>query len=87
MLGVRLNEQLEQRLTRLAEVTQRSKSYHAKQALARYIESEELKEQENKIALERWNHYQQTGEKVSPDLVTSWLESWGTDTELECPVK
>lgn len=85
MLGVRLNEQLDQRLTRLAKVTQRTKSYHAKEALLRYIESEELKENENRLAVERWNQYQQSGEQIAPDLMTVWLESWGTDDELECP--
>ena len=44
MLGVRLDEQLENRLSALAAKTKRSKSFLAKEALVRYLEEEERKE-------------------------------------------
>lgn len=87
MLGVRLDEQLEQRLNALAERTHRSKSYLAKEALRRYIEEEEVKEYEKQEALMRWEHYQETGEVISNDAMMEWLDSWGTDQEKPCPVK
>ena len=64
MLGVRLNEQLEKRLNASSKKTHRSKSYIAKEALKRYINEEEIKEQEKQKALARWEHYQETGETV-----------------------
>ncbi len=57
MLGVRLDEQLEARLSALAEKTNRSKSYHTKEALKRYIEQEESKEYEKQETLARWERY------------------------------
>ncbi len=87
MLGVRLDKQLEERLTVLAEKTQRSKSYLAKEALTRYIEQEERKAFEAEEALARWERYLETGETVSNDTVMQWLDSWGADQEQSCPVK
>ncbi|MGS2724887.1 CopG family ribbon-helix-helix protein [Porticoccus sp. GXU_MW_L64] len=87
MLGVRLDENLEQRLTALAEKTHRSKSHHAKEALRRYIQQEEAKEQARQETLERWEAYQETGEVVSNDAMTQWLDSWGDPKESACPVK
>ena len=87
MLGVRLDEQLEKRLSTLAEKMNRSKSFLAKEALILYIEQEELKQRENELALARWEEYQETGKVASNDDVMAWLETWGTDQEKPCPVK
>lgn len=87
MLGVRLDEQLENRLNRLAKKTRRSKSFLAKEALALYIDREEHKQRENELMLSRWEDYQETGESVNNEQMTEWLESWGTEQEQPCPVK
>ena len=87
MLGIRLDEQLEDRLNILAQRTQRSKSFLAKAALLRYIEEEERRHYENELSIARWEEYQETDETVSHEAMTDWLESWGTDQERPCPVK
>ena len=87
MLGVRLDEQLENRLAALAAKTRRTKSFLAKEALIRYIEEEELKQRENELALARWEEYQETGETISNETMIDWLESWGSDQEKSCPEK
>lgn len=87
MLGVRLDQQLEERLNALAEKTKRSKSFLAKVALTRYIEEEEKKQRENELAMARWQEYQETGEVISNDDMMDWLESWGSDQEQTCPAK
>jgi predicted transcriptional regulator len=87
MLGVRLDEQLENRLSALAEKRQRSKSFLAKEALTRYIDDEERKQRENELAIARWNEYQETGETISNESMTEWLETWGTAQEKPCPAK
>lgn len=87
MLGVRLDEQLESRLSALALKTRRSKSFLAKEALTRYIEEEERKQREIELTMARWEEYQETGETVSNDAMMDWLESWGRDQEKPCPVK
>ena len=87
MLGVRLDEQLENRLNALAQKTRRSKSFIAKEALTRYIEEEERKQRENELTLARWEEYQETGETISNESMAEWLESWGTEQEKPCPAK
>ena len=87
MLGVRLDEQLEQRLGELAKRTNRSKSYLAKEALKRYIEQEELVEYEKQESLARWEHFQETGKVVSNDSMMDWLDSWGSGQDKSCPTK
>ena len=87
MLGVRLDDELEQRLTALAEKADRSKSYLAKEALRRYIEEEESKAYEYEETLARWERYQETAEVVSNDSVMLLLDSWGADEERPCPTK
>lgn len=87
MLGVRLDENLENRLNALATKTRRSKSFLAKEALTRYIEEEERKQREIDLSMERWKEYQESGETVSNDAMLDWLNSWGSDEEKKCPVK
>lgn len=87
MLGVRLDAQLESRLNALADKTQRSKSFLAKEALTLYIENEERKQRENELTMARWEEYQETGETVNNADMMDWLDSWGTDGEKPCPVK
>ena len=87
MLGVRLDEQLENRLNELATKTRRSKSFIAKEALLRYLDEEERKQIENELTLARWQEYQETGEVVAHSDVIDWLDSWGSDQESLCPSK
>lgn len=87
MLGVRLDEKLENRLNALAAKTHRSKSFLAKEALTRYLAEEECKQSEKELAMARWEEYQETGEAVNNEAMMDWLESWGTDEEKPCPVK
>lgn len=87
MLGVRLDEQLENRLSALAAKTKRSKSFLAKEALVRYIDEEERKQRENELTLARWEEYQETDETVGNNAMTDWLESWGKESEKPCPEK
>jgi len=85
MLGVRLEPELEQRLTVLAKKTKRSKSYLAKEALRDYIDRLEYQEQRRQETLDRWENYEQTGDTINHNMMTSWLESWGDDKEKPCP--
>jgi predicted transcriptional regulator len=85
MLGVRLEPELEQRLSALAKKTKRSKSYLAKEALRDYIDRLEALERRRRETLERWEAYEQTGEIIEHDAMVEWLESWGEDKEKVCP--
>lgn len=85
MLGVRLEPELEQRLTVLAKKTKRSKSYLTKEALRDYIDRLENQEQRRQETLERWEAYEQTGNTIEHNAMTNWLETWGDEKEKSCP--
>lgn len=53
----------------------------------RYINDEEIKEQEKQLTLARWEHFQETCEAINNDVMMEWLESWGNEQEKLCPVK
>jgi len=85
MLGVRLEPELEERLTVLAAKTKRSKSFLAKEALRDYMDRLETKERRIQETLSRWEAYEQTGESIPAESVEQWLESWGDKQEKPCP--
>lgn len=86
MLGVRLEPDLEQRLTVLAEKTKRSKSFLAKEALRDYLDRLETQERRRQETLQRWEAYEQNGETIPHKVMEDWLETWGEDEEKECPI-
>lgn len=49
-------------------------------------ESHHCKEQANSETLERWQAYRKNGETVSNKAMMDWLDSWGTEQEVPCPV-
>ena len=86
MLGVRLDDELEQRLAALSEKTKRTKSFHAKEAIREYLEEKEKIAARNTETLARWEAYKATGETVDNESVMEWLDSWGTENEKSCPL-
>ncbi|RVU33349.1 ribbon-helix-helix protein, CopG family [Rheinheimera riviphila] len=81
---VRLQVDVEQQLDAIAGRLNRSKGWVINQALAEYIEKQQLE-------LDRW---QQTlaamesaaqGKVVAASEVHSWLQSWGTEDEQDAP--
>ena len=65
--------------------TNRSKNNVAEAALKCYIEQEEIREHEKQETLARWEHFRETAHAVSNDVVTEWLDTWGTDQENRAP--
>lgn len=85
MLGVRLDPELERRLSALATKKDRSKSYIAKEALKAYIEQEEQLAQIKQATLERWQAFELHQHSIAHDEVSDWLDTWGTDDEQPWP--
>jgi predicted transcriptional regulator len=56
-----------------------------KEAIHQYLEREELAEQFRQEALAAWEEFQTTGQYMSDEDMTAWLESWGSDTERDAP--
>jgi predicted transcriptional regulator len=84
-MGVKLDEETRGRLKVLAEARRRSAHWLMKEAIGQYLEREEAIERRNREADEAWEEYRATGQSVSHEAMSAWLDSWGTDNEGPCP--
>jgi predicted transcriptional regulator len=84
-MAIKLPQEDRDRLKKLGEAKKRSAHWLAKEAITQFLDREEAAEQFRKETLDRWEDYCQTGKTVSNDAVFNWLDSWGTDNELEAP--
>jgi predicted transcriptional regulator len=72
-VGVKLDPETRERLRKLGEARQRSTHWLMKDAIARYLESEERYESEKAEDLARWQRYVETGTAVSHEEATTRL--------------
>ena len=82
--SIRLQPELEETLQDMAKKLQRSRNWLINQAVKEFIEkqaSEEKRWQETLQALDSVK----AGKVIDAEAVHAWLESWGTDTELQKP--
>lgn len=84
-MGVKMDEATRDRLKSLSAVKQRSAHWLMREAIREYLDKEEEIEARNREADAAWEEYQRTGEFVSNEAVTAWLDTWGTDKESPCP--
>lgn len=80
-LSIRLNSETKKRLDALAKRSQRSKSFLAAEAIAAYVESEEWQLGEIHAGLTDLK----SGEVVSHEKVSKWLQAWGRSGETKAP--
>jgi predicted transcriptional regulator len=84
MTSVRMPDDLMERLDATAARLRRSKGWVINDAVREYLEREELqqrRDQETREALVEL----EAGSLVDGDDVVAWLDSWGSDNELEPP--
>jgi predicted transcriptional regulator len=84
MTSVRMPDDLMERLDATAARLRRSKGWVINDAVREYLEREELqqrRDQETREALAEL----EAGSLVDGDDVVAWLDSWGSDNELEPP--
>lgn len=81
---VKLDSDVKERLDRLGEAKHRSPHWLMKEAIVRYVEEEECKEQLKQETLSRWQEIEK-GKTVSHQAVNDWLDTWGTDKESKRP--
>jgi predicted transcriptional regulator len=73
-VGVKIGERTRERLKALARVKERSVHNLMKEALARYLDSEEGYERERAEDRARWERYVDTGEAISDEDMMAWLD-------------
>lgn len=81
---VKLDSDITDRLERLSELKHRKVHWLMKEAIARYLEEEEYLEALKKETEARWQEAK-TGQVVSNQAVTDWLDTWGTESETKRP--
>ncbi len=83
--SIKIDDELKDRIQRLAGLRQRSAHWIMREAIAQYVEREEARETFKQEALAAWAAYQETGRHVTGQEVRSWLNTWGTEAETELP--
>ena len=83
--SIKLDDDLIDRVRRLAELRQRSAHWIMREAIREYITREEARESFRQEAMASWTAYQETGRHLTGEEVRAWLNSWGTGAESEPP--
>ena len=82
--SVRIKDELNESLKELAEKKQRSKSWIINEAVAEYIVKDNAESQKWIETLEGFDDIK-NGRIVDGEEVLAWIESWGTENELDMP--
>lgn len=82
MISARIPVSVNEQLELMAKREKRSKSFLIEEALAIYVEREEMIVAKMEAAFKQAD---ESGEWISNDAVIEWLESWGTENELPRP--
>ncbi len=86
-VGVKLDEETRARLKKLGEAKQRSAHWLMKDAIARYLDSEEHYEQEKVEDDARWQRYLETGTHITHEEMTAWLDKLADQAALKVKAK
>lgn len=74
-VGLRLDDEIQNRLKELGARRDRSPHYLMKTAVERYLEQEEAIEAERDLTQARWEKYELTGETIAHDEVKAWAKT------------
>ncbi len=83
--GIKLDDEIRNRLKVLAEKRQRSPHWLMRTAIERYLEQEERYEREKSEDMERWEQYQLTGKTIDNEAVKKWLSDLADNKIAPCP--
>jgi len=83
--SLKLDEEIKLKIHSLAQLRRRTDHWIMCEAIRKYVEAEESKENFKKEALESWQHYQETGLHLTGEEVEQWLSTWGAKNEVEIP--
>lgn len=84
-LSIKLEPDVRDRLSALAEHKKRSTHALMREAIAEYVGREEARRDFDAEAARAWEHYDETGLHTNFAEVDRWLASVGTDNELSVP--
>ncbi|MBI4745406.1 MAG: ribbon-helix-helix protein, CopG family [Deltaproteobacteria bacterium] len=85
-VGVKLDNDLRERLKKLGTTKRRSPHWIMREAIREYVEREEAAEKLLQETIERWKAYQKDGKQISNEAMIAWLDTWGSDKETGRPL-
>jgi predicted transcriptional regulator len=71
--SLKLDNELKERVQRLASVRRRSAHWVMREAVEQYVGREEKRERLRQEALAAWSHYQSTGLHATAEEADAWL--------------
>lgn len=74
-IGVKIDDELRDRLSSLGKAKDRSPHWLMKKAIAEYLDREERYEAEKREDAKRWDDYVSTGQHLSNDEMLAWMNS------------
>jgi predicted transcriptional regulator len=83
--SLKLDQEMKDRVQRLAAARRRSAHWIMREAIAEYIEREERREQFRQEAIAAWNDYQANGLHVTADEADAWLAKLEDGDDVEIP--
>jgi predicted transcriptional regulator len=84
-VSIKLDPDEQRRLKALAEARQRKPHFLMKEAVRQYLDREEKRESFRQEALASWQEYRETGLHLTGEEAAAWLDTWGTEAEVEMP--
>ncbi len=84
-VSVKIDDTLKGRIQHLADARQRSSHWIMREAIARYVEQEEARENLRQAAVAAWDGYQATGLHATFDEADAWLAELESGDAAEPP--
>ncbi len=83
--SIKIDDELKDRVQRLAELRRRSAHWIMCEAIAQYVAREEARESFIQEAMASWTAYRETGRHLTDQEVRTWLSNWGSEAETALP--
>ena len=84
-MSIRIDQNLKDRLAKLASQQKRSAHSLASQAIEKLVDDQEKLQAWNQSCVDSFNEYKSTGLHVTQEEVEKWMDSWGSNDELPPP--
>ncbi len=84
-VAVKLDQNIRDRMKRLADARHRSTHWMMREAIGQYIEREEKREAFRQDGMKAWNAYQATGQHVTLEEADAWLAKLEAGQDVEPP--
>jgi predicted transcriptional regulator len=84
-VSVKIDDSLKGRVQHLAAARQRSSHWIMREAIARYVDQEEVRENAKQAAIAAWEGYQATGLHATLEEADAWLADLESGTPAEPP--